>query len=416
MSCSRKAFTLIELLVVVGILVVLISLLLPLLNRAKQQAMRSSMQTYDNTEAARTVASNQRALNIAQVGSDAGTSAKPRTLAWIKSFDATISLTPSLSIGTAQPESIYTAQLSAKFVAANPTKAVECEFLLPLPPQIISLADLAITVNKEPSESVSIRDDKLVWTGILPVDPTQITVDYTAVGKGLYNVQMPPSGILETFHVDLTAVGSDVRMLELSLQPTKHERSEGKTVYTWDYKRLLYGRPISLDVLGIAPIDRLGELTWLGPGSVLVFGLMLGLVSRAFSAANFDRWMLLLVLGAFTGAYPLMYFAQEFIALNQAIALASGAAILIIAVRSITMVGPRIGLFGVTIPATVIMATTLAAALNPRLQGILITGIVMTLFIVAMILLPRLQQAIASPPKPQSVQELSKPTDAIEPD
>ena len=53
------------------------------------------------------------------------------------------------------------------------------------------------------------------------------------------------------------------------------------------------------DVLGIAPIDRLGELTWLGPLSVLVFGLMVGLVVRAASVPRFDLWMLLLTVGTF---------------------------------------------------------------------------------------------------------------------
>ncbi len=70
-------------------------------------------------------------------------------------------------------------------------------------------------------------------------------------------------------------------MLELSLQPTKLVRGNGQTVHTWDYKRLLFERPIALDVLGIAPIDRLGELTWLGPASVVVFRLLLGLVAHA---------------------------------------------------------------------------------------------------------------------------------------
>jgi len=44
------------------------------------------------------------------------------------------------------------------------------------------------------------------------------------------------------------------------------------SLYLDDYKRLLFGGPIALDVLGVAPIDRLGELTWLGPASVVVFG------------------------------------------------------------------------------------------------------------------------------------------------
>ena len=79
--------------------------------------------------------------------------------------------------------------------------------------------------------------------------------------RGSITFNHPRARVLDTFHIDLTAVGSDIRMLELSLQPTKHLRGNGQTAYSWDYKRLLFGRPIALDVLGIAPIDRLGELT-----------------------------------------------------------------------------------------------------------------------------------------------------------
>jgi hypothetical protein len=319
-------------------------------------------------------------------------SASPqRTLATVKSFAATVSLKPRLSVGTAQPESIYTAQLSAKFQAFNPAKTGECEVLVPLPPQIISLADLEVTVNSVPSETVEIRDDKLVWFGTLPPEPALMSIAYSAVGKGLYNLQIPPSAILDTFHIDLTAVGSDVRMLELSLQPTTYVRGNGQTVYTWDYKRLLFGRPIALDVLGIAPIDRLGELTWLGPASVVIFGLVLGLIARAYNIENIDRWMLLLILGTFTGAYPLMYFAQEFIPLNAAMIISSALVLLIIAIRSLTIMGIRLGLLGTVIPAAVILGLTLVAAIHTRLQGLLITGTGIGLFIVAMLLIPRLK-------------------------
>src|SRR5207245_5024007 len=164
-----------------------------------------------------------------------------------------------------------------------------------------------------------------------------------------------------------TAVCSDVRMLELSLQPTKYVRGNGQTVYTWDYKHLLFGRPIALDVLGIAPIDRLGELAWLGPASVVIFGLVLGLFAHAFHIQNIDRWMLLLVLGTFTGAYPLMYFAQEFIPLNAAIFTSSVAVLLIIAIRSATIMRLRVGLLTTVLPATMILSVTLLAAVHTRL-------------------------------------------------
>src|SRR6185503_13348580 len=281
--------------------------LLPALSPAKTRAFRTSM---NSVGALPTSAATRPLTGLSNAP------VPPRSLATVKSFAATVSLKPGLSVGTTEPESIYTAQLTAKFQAYNPVGRGECEVLLPLPPQIISLADLEVAVNSQPSESVEIRGDKLAWFGTLPGEPTPMSIAYSAVGKGLYNLQTPPSGILDTFHIDLTAIGSDVRMLELSLQPTKYVRGNGQTVYTWDYKNLLFGQPIALDVLGIAPIDRLGELTWLGPASVVIFGLVLGLFARAFYIQNFDRWMLLLIIGTFTGAYPLMYFAQEFIPIN----------------------------------------------------------------------------------------------------
>jgi hypothetical protein len=177
-------------------------------------------------------------------------------------------------------------------------------------------------------------------------------------------------------------------MLELSLQPTGHSRDARRTTYLWDYKRLMFGRPIAVDVLGIAPIDRLGELSWLGPASVAAFGVVIGLMSRAFESGNFNRWMLLLVLGTFTGAYPLMYFAQQFVPLRWAMLLSGGLVIAIIALRLATIVGWRL-LFGMTLPAAVIMAVTLLAAVQPQLQGILLTAGGLGLLVLAMTLAPR---------------------------
>src|SRR4029077_20314209 len=135
------------------------------------------------------------------------------------------------------------------------------------------------------SDAVALEGDKLVWHGSLPASATPVEGKYTAIGRGRFPLATPPGRIIDQFKIDVASNGSDVRMMELSLQPTSSKRESNRTTYVWDYKRLMFGRPISLDVLGIAPIDRLGELSWLGPISVIAFGLVLGLVSRAFAVA-----------------------------------------------------------------------------------------------------------------------------------
>jgi hypothetical protein len=316
-----------------------------------------------------------------------------RPAARVQAFAADVSLTPRLSVGTAEPESIYEAKFAATLSASRDGDGAtgDSELRLPLPPQIISLANLSVTVDGQPSESVALDGNNVLWHGQLPANaPAAMKVEYTAVGRGLYALETPPSKILDRFQLNLTTNGSDVRMLELSMQPTGVSRGAGATTYTWDYPRLMFGRPIVLDVLGIAPIDRLGELSWLGPLSVVFYGLVLGLVAHAYDVKQFDRWMLLLLIGTFTGAFPLMYFAQEFMGLPAAMLVSAGTVLLVIAMRTLSIMGWRLGFAGAMFPAALIMSATLLAAVRPQLQGILLTGMSLGLFLVAMTLAPRL--------------------------
>ena len=78
-------------------------------------------------------------------------------------------------------------------------------------------------------------------------------------------------------------------------------------------------------------------------------------------------------------------------------AASAGVAIAIIGIRAITLMGVVRAFAGVILPAAVILAITLVAAVMPRLQGILLTAEAIGFFVVAMMLLPKIRLPEAAP-------------------
>lgn len=394
---APAARKLVGVLLVIFFLVAATAVLMPTLREAKQMAVQKSMRSgpYELDMDA-----DPTPEPAARIGGDPPPAVAPTPMAQIKSFVATIDLTPTLSVGTAQSESIYEAMFKAKIEARNPAAAEgKCEVHLPLPPQLISLSELNVTISGDPSEDIFIRNGYLVWRGEIDADkPVPMEITFRAIGKGIYTLEIPPGKIIDTFEATLTAHGSDLRLMELSLQPESPRYEDGKTIYEWKYKRLMIGRPIAIDILGVAPLDRLGELVWLGPISVLVFGLLVAMVVLAYKPETLDVWMLLLIVGLFAAAYPLMYFAQELMPLAAAIVLACASMVAILSIRAVALLGAKVGTLGVAAVAAFVLVVTMLAAVHPAMQGILLTIEAIGALVAMTILLPRTREALAAGP------------------
>ena len=92
-----------------------------------------------------------------------------------------------------------------------------------------------------------------------------------------------------------------------------------------------------------------------------------------------------------------MYFAQEFVSLRIAVLASAAIVIVVIALRAVTIMGVRLAVVGVVLPAAAIMAITLVSAVQPNLQGILLTAEAIGFFIAAMGLIPKIRMVATTP-------------------
>lgn len=394
---KKKSITnrLAEIGLVLFIFVLLIGILMPTLSSVRKAGVIKSMEYYEGSSmpaSARITEPDKVSRSMVVPNPD-----KEETIpsAMVGKFDAEINLTPKLSVGTTTPESIYVAEFKSTIEAKSPEKGQKkCLIELPLPPQVISLADVNVTVNGVPSEDFSLGRNCLMWKGMLDDEKTsEISVTYSATGKGIYTLEKPAGKIIQSFKTRLIANKSNIQMLQLSLQPNSLQQSSNSTIYTWEYKRLVAAQPIAIDVLGIAGIDRLERLTWLGPLSVFVFGILISLAALAYEPEKLNGWVIVLVVGCFAGAYPMMYFLQDFVTLPAAIGIASAVALIIVGWRIISVCGLHHGIFGGLILPAAMLLLTLATALAPKQaeQGVLLTVMAIFAFVVTMVLLPKVQ-------------------------
>lgn len=400
---GRQLLQMVKIVFVVLLMVGLSAALLSSLSSAKKRVIESKLREATEWRESSYYSAQQSAVPVdTAAGVSKSNESRPSMpVAHIKSFKATIDITPRKSVATDRAESIYETTFTAEITAINPDKSPAVRLELPLPPEIISLSDLELKINGDESQALQPEQNRLIWQGPMDnIQPSRIKVTYTAVGKGLYRLEPPPGKIIDELDITLRAHHTDVRMMDLSLQPAEPDRTEDGVTYHWAYKKLMYGRPIAMDVLGIAPVDRLGALSWLGPVGVLAFGTLLALLILAYRPNELDTWMLLLLVGAFAGGLPLMYFAQEFMPLTQAVLASAAVVLAIVAVRAATRFGAKVGLGGVLLLAIAVLAVVLTATIYEGYRSVLLTIGALFALTVAMILLPKAQQAF---PKPEAI-------------
>lgn len=140
-------------------------------------------------------------------------------------------------------------------------------------------------------------------------------------------------------------------------------------------------------------------MTWLGPLGVFVFGVLIALIALAYQPEKLDGWLVILVVGCFASAYPLMYFLQDFVSLPAAVGIASVIALCIVGWRISSVYGLYLGILGGVVLPAVILILTLAVSLVSKQaeQGVLLTVMAIFVFVVAMMLLPKVQAGFATP-------------------
>jgi len=97
-----------------------------------------------------------------------------------------------------------------------------------------------------------------------------------------------------------------------------------------------------------------------------------------------------------------MYFAQEFHSAERRDSCLLGIVLLVIGIRSVTLMGRRLALFGTLLPATVISPSRSFAAITRGCRGSLSPGRAWQCSSVAMLLMPRLREEKTPRPAPAS--------------
>lgn len=237
---SRRAFTLIELMIVVAVFAVISAILVPMMIRTRQQALKQA--------AAREAA---RQADLPVVAAPPKVARGP--LAELRSLQLDIKLASRVQRSGVDVATPYQAKVAGTLSWASPLKAGDprlVQVIIPFPSEeaVVSEVHCQLKLGGRvlPEEQLHSEKDGLTWTGSIPPDQElEATFEYSSSGQDVLLLPLSGNGRMRQFQVHLDRKESQLAEVPSSaLQPTSLSADE----IVWDYKNLVSDRSLEVEL------------------------------------------------------------------------------------------------------------------------------------------------------------------------